>query len=1574
MMKFNKILCLMTVALSFFIFSTTSSIYAGTIHTHNQKDNKDKTANESEKLQSKTYSGVFDLQKNTVSNIDFYTTNYGIFAFDARNTRGGGYWPRGSQNQYIFAGGFWFAAKKYLKNSTDTNAKSLVAISYNPWSGRGWFVPGRINEGGPNSTTADVESYDGSDIYKYRTYFSIDFKTGSGEPTDPTHQYNWPIWDASTRVEDTLKTKRYFGHYIPQTDLRNTNNFKKGPAFISSEDIFSTYKDTDLSRYEGGASVREKGYPLRMQVEQMIYSWGFGDYRDFIFIKYELTNYSKDTLWQCWLAPVMDVDIARAASASYGAGNDRVKFYECDGGDTLNMAIQWSNTDRGERGFGFGYLGFDFLESPAVVKYYDTTYKEIRDDEGNIIRVDTIKTQRLWDEAKDGLDAPRDYFVRKDSAYYANSSQLGLVTFNNWPIEQDKQTDDERYQFMAAGVRQGDDGPGDKRFMMSTGPFHMRPADTVRVVVGIILANAAKGGEADGTCEDLNELARKDKFAQSVYDNNFRAPVPPDRSMVIESINLNNGNIIKWDNTAELSVDVDEKGLDFMGYSIYRARRTDLDAYDENKIAGNSQFPSGKGPFGWKLVQTYGMLPPFYKSTYSAGGFSDNPSFPKIDDFSILGPYMDDKGNVIDTMAIRVMRTGAGMRMGRIQVPYTINSKTVDIIQPYIISIDTSGFYTPWGLYWKKIIDRDPTLQTSPEGTITRKQGNTPLYYSNNLRNEIFDSVTVGVIHLDRSLLKFNPLFYEQKTLIRNMSWYNQMLKTFPDGVVGSYFKKYDEKLKDSVIIRTSTDSIYIDATKRVSEGTNYAFDVWVPRDWRYNMGDTVALKRIQDSLYSYIQGIAVKLEIADLQQRKEVREEVISPYMQWVTNNRTFTDIGDDNGDGYIDENEDPAKTERLLNNIEYYYKVLANDEGDFLQPTNNKLNTGGEGLPNFKTSIPTAAPVGKAPEIQVIHVDSSLVGGLYNFKFFSVDPDRVIQKFEGDSLVLKFEPFWDASALNFRQDQTGQFGLYRSLMTLTSKKTGDTLYAGFALYEDQTCNFSYTNLFSENAASVVLTDSVIVDRTTGDSVDFGTPFAKGQITRTGRFYSGDFTYPGYCYTSNWHTSAYGILGFSFDFTITQLAGRFRPDSLTLTTAYGEGVTATTPINFVNDPAILTSTVNTDLVMSTQVVGVNYTTNQFKYGSFNNGPGIYELEFLPGGTETKELAYNKNKDKNTFNVPYLNVKVRNLTELKIPAATGDSIGVHYPTDMPHLDIPPVTALNESSGAAIYKTTRLYPDPRNLSYLGRNTNEFIGKFNIHAFGFISNAASARTTTADIRLAAQIARPVDPMYADAEQQAYTGFQGKYMMSSVSIDGKDTLDFVNMVNISGVQFALDFANKGKKSNKSAGNTWKANPDYNIWTAQDFKAGDKIYLRTTGGALGLPLPGATIIAKVSTSTPINNDYTDEMLDGVQVVPNPYYITHQGIKSPYDTKIYFTKLPKKCTIEIYTIAGDLIKTLQHDEYNNDGEADRNAVQVWDLLSKNESRVQSQAFVAVISTPNGAQTVKNFSVVVGGFRLLDDK
>ncbi|MBX3043650.1 MAG: hypothetical protein KIT33_02940 [Candidatus Kapabacteria bacterium] len=1555
------------------------NLQAATINT--PEDGQDsKVEFDLNKLQNRTYSGVFDLQQNTVSNLQFYTTNYGIFGFDIARGRGGGFWPRGSQNQYLFAGGFWFGTKKFREVQKDT--VSYVTITYNPNSGKGWFVPGRINYGGPgNKEVPDEELVNNDELLRYRTYFSTDFNPGTGEPIISAHTFNWPIWDSSTRIEDTLKVDRYFGKFVPQVELRNTATYSKGPAFISGEDIFSTYKDTDLNFYEGGvAARRERGYPLRLQVDQMIYSWGFGDYRDFIFIKYELTNYSSDTLWNCWLAPVMDVDIARALQASFGAGNDRAKFYDCD--TTLNMAVQWTNTDRGEFGHGFGYLGFDFLESPAVQKFYDITINEIRDDDGNLIRIDTIRTLRPYDPNRD-TTLPN--FVRKDSAFYNTSSQLGLVTFRNWSIEFDPKEDEERYQFISSRIKEGDTGPGDKRFMMATGEFHMRPGDTARVVVGIILANTAKGGEADGTCEDMAELERKDKFAQQVYDNNFRAPTPPDRAVIRRVVPLNNGVTIMWDSTSEMSSDIDEQGLDFMGYRLYRARRANLDGFSPNIEQGSSEFPLGRGPLGWRLVAQYPLRTPFVKTEFRGGPDNDDMTMPLIDDFEVIGPYVDASGAIIDSMALRVVRRGIGMQ-------------GFSNARGGIAFVDTAMFYSPWGQDWWRILEEDERVSVANNGTINVNYGGaqpSSLVWSTSpqRRHYIFDSVMAGVAYLNRSLLKFNPIFYERKVLQRSQSYFDYLDSNFADWVVGERMPVLDPATGRDVLVRITTDSIYLRNTIKSGDINGQPMtliEAWVPRRMTdiqrdpiipLTVKDSLHLVEVKDSIITWVKNSQTRMEFPAYEGRLHTREKVIAPYMRWITNNRTFTDIGDDNRDGWVRNDPDPTITERLMNNIDYHYKVLAYDEGDYSQPTESKVNIGSPGLSNFVTALPTAAPAGKLPELEVIYVDSARMGGLYNWRFFAVDNDRVMQRFEGDTLELNLEPFWNQIQLTLSGTVPGRVGLYRTLATMTSRKTGDTLYRGLLSYEAQPCQFSFTNLFTENAASFVLSDSVITDPDTGipyvnpetgGFYDFGVGNKKDFITRTGRFFSGDFSYPGYCYTNSWTQNAYGILGFSFDFTLQQFAGRLRAD----TVEFAQGVTADTYVHPLSDGYNRITSGLLDKVLLTQPVAFDFATYQNIDASFNNGPGIYELEFLPGDNEQVTLSYDEAKASNTFNVPYLNMRMRNIIEYLRPTGNGlDSVPVRYPLEVTHMNLPLIEGRTIRDGFQFtFYTTRLFPSPLNLAPNDLASNDFIGKFNSYAIGYVTfptpTMPVSRSESNNPRLRRQFARPVDGLGSRGNANSFTGLQGRYYKTGVSVDGKDTIDFMNVINVAGLYFISDYPNQWR--------IWggfefdKAQANYNIWTAQDFKAGDKIYLKTYGGALGLPMPGAQVLAVVSPQEKDANFLTDDMMDQIQISPNPYYITHQAVRSPYDSKLFFSKLPPVCTIEIYTVAGDLITTLNHDEYNNEGTRDRHAVEVWDLLTRNRQRIQSQALIAVITAPNGAKTIKNFSVVVGGFRLIE--
>ena len=74
-----------------------------------------------------------------------------------------------------------------------------------------------------------------------------------------------------------------------------------------------------------------------------------------------------------------------------------------------------------------------------------------------------------------------------------------------------------------------------------------------------------------------------------------------------------------------------------------------------------------------------------------------------------------------------------------------------------------------------------------------------------------------------------------------------------------------------------------------------------------------------------------------------------------------------------------------------------------------------------------------------------------------------------------------------------------------------------------------------------------------------------------------------------------------------------------------------------------------------------------------------------------------------------------------------------------------------------------------------------------------------------------------------------------------------------------------------------------------------------------------------------------TQEALDSIHVNPNPYIVSSVFNEDIYGNRLIFNKLPKQCTISIYTITGELVEVIDHgDENNLDG------VHEWDLKNKN--------------------------------------
>ena len=104
---------------------------------------------------------------------------------------------------------------------------------------------------------------------------------------------------------------------------------------------------------------------------------------------------------------------------------------------------------------------------------------------------------------------------------------------------------------------------------------------------------------------------------------------------------------------------------------------------------------------------------------------------------------------------------------------------------------------------------------------------------------------------------------------------------------------------------------------------------------------------------------------------------------------------------------------------------------------------------------------------------------------------------------------------------------------------------------------------------------------------------------------------------------------------------------------------------------------------------------------------------------------------------------------------------------------------------------------------------------------------------------------------------------------------------------------------------------------------------------------------------------------LDSIYVVPNPYVVTNVleqlDLQNPMDRgprKIYFTNLPKECTISIYTVSGDLVETLEH---NSDIE---NSQEHWDLTTKDNFPLAYGVYLYHVDAPGIGEKLGRFAVI----------
>ncbi len=392
---------------------------------------------------------LFWIGQSASSNVDYYATNYGLFGLNAPANRGGFMVPRGSGKAYLFGSGLWFGARKMMNGTMS----DLAFITYNPASGASWATPGEVYRASVPEEPAPAFPILYQSILFDRVTGELSAGGGDNFPEDARQ---WPLWSNPFALVRPLS----MGSFVPLAKDRVADvapyNFA-APAFMPGvdEEFVSRFHDGDLIRYEpgsfGGSTPATLGYPIGLQMQQNIYSWKTGPLQDVVILQYTIINAGTDTLHECVASQLWDLDIGMP-------GNDHGDFYTSR--PELRTAFNWTEP---ETAGPYGVLTTTMLEAPMI------------DEQGFI---DNSQRTRFRAEGRVG-------------------------TFINAGIESDPSTPAQRYAYISSGTIGTDLGAGDRRGILGSKKFTMRPGDTAHFAIGYAVLDRAPWSAESPELEQL---------------------------------------------------------------------------------------------------------------------------------------------------------------------------------------------------------------------------------------------------------------------------------------------------------------------------------------------------------------------------------------------------------------------------------------------------------------------------------------------------------------------------------------------------------------------------------------------------------------------------------------------------------------------------------------------------------------------------------------------------------------------------------------------------------------------------------------------------------------------------------------------------------------------------------------------------------------------------------------------------------------------------------------------------------------------------------------------------------------
>ncbi len=458
-------------------------------------------------------------------------------------------WPKGSGKAVVFQSGIWIAAGKIKPHGesewqSDPEDIRTAAAEYTVE-----FVPGPIDT-----------TYEDGHIYEIHRV-EVDAFLNNNYATFSQMKTEIPVTIGTSRqtievafpTDDFINWPAHLG--APYVDANNDRlyNIADGdyPDILGDQFHWYVMNDADASVHIPLWGTE----PMNLEIQTSLFGFNqSGALGDTWFLRYVMINDGNDDLDSVFVSMWHDDDVGQA-------DDDLVA---CD--TTLSLGFTYNDADGdGQFGVEAPATGSDFFQGPVV---------ESEGDQAVLLKWNRLESYHL-DTLENYRQLPMTSFVK-----YINGD----------PDFVDPNTAQEAYNYMNAlvgptgdpyvdpttglptnfvhagdpvsGTGWIDATPADKRFLMTSGPFHFAPGDTQEVVGCIIVAQGSNWAKS------VTKLKYFDKFAQAAFDANFdvcSAAIP-----TVSVDQLDQKIVLSFEEDSETVEEYTCTDYSFEGYNIYQ--------------------------------------------------------------------------------------------------------------------------------------------------------------------------------------------------------------------------------------------------------------------------------------------------------------------------------------------------------------------------------------------------------------------------------------------------------------------------------------------------------------------------------------------------------------------------------------------------------------------------------------------------------------------------------------------------------------------------------------------------------------------------------------------------------------------------------------------------------------------------------------------------------------------------------------------------------------------------------------------------------------------------------------------